>query len=310
LSKRGTSASRRCSSPLRRTCRGLAAAKLGRSKSNLRPAAKKSRPDCNPNGEEKTTKLGNNMKTASNRQAGARRHRQDKPRLTNEQGRAQRRVGELAKVYRDQYPKGLPHNSVGVKYAKYICRTLAFLPRDDRAKWLDRNAAWLDADTRDYILSLGPYWYNDRSLGDHLELYDEDRERLGIRTIEACDVTFEQRKEINRDKEVRRLEKRRRQNGAKPREQYLAESLSRTKPWEADKISRATWYRQCRETGPTVSSLLNRQTCALVSSAAIASAERGNVLDYQARRSDICRTPTARPGTTDTTRLTRFKEAA
>lgn len=31
---------------------------------------------------------------------------------------------------------------------------------------------------------------------------------------------------------------------AMPREQYLAESLSRKKPWEALGISRATWYRR------------------------------------------------------------------
>ena len=31
---------------------------------------------------------------------------------------------------------------------------------------------------------------------------------------------------------------------AMPREQYLAESLSRKKPWEAFGISRATWYRR------------------------------------------------------------------
>lgn len=31
---------------------------------------------------------------------------------------------------------------------------------------------------------------------------------------------------------------------ALPREQYLAESLSRTRPWEKLGISRATWYRR------------------------------------------------------------------
>jgi hypothetical protein len=224
------------------------------------------------------------MQQISKCQAGARRFRRhpDKPRLTTEQGRAQRRVGELAKIYREQYPHGLPHNSVGVKYAKYICRTLAFLPRDDRAKWIDRNAAWLDSETRGYILSLGPYWYNGRSLGDHLELYDDDRERLGVRTIEACDVTFEQRKIINREKKIRRLEKQRRQKGAKPREQYLAESLSRTKPWEVDKISRSTWERRRRkavDASPSLSSLSYSQRLTLASRQpyqALDRAERGN----------------------------------
>ena len=89
----------------------------------------------------------------------------DKPRLTTDQKRAARRVSELSRIYRHQYPKGLPHNGLGVKYAKYMCRTMAFLPDDRRKKWLDRNADWMNAPTRDYILSLGPYWYYPRPLG-------------------------------------------------------------------------------------------------------------------------------------------------
>ena len=81
----------------------------------------------------------------------------DKPRLTTDQKRAARRVSELSKIYWHQYPHGLPHNGLGVKYAKYICRTMAFLPDDGRKKWLDQHAPWMDATTRDYVLSLGPY---------------------------------------------------------------------------------------------------------------------------------------------------------
>jgi hypothetical protein len=29
-----------------------------------------------------------------------------------------------------------------------------------------------------------------------------------------------------------------------PRDEYLANSLSRSKPWESEGISRATWYRR------------------------------------------------------------------
>lgn len=35
-----------------------------------------------------------------------------------------------------------------------------------------------------------------------------------------------------------------------PREQYLAESLSRTRPWEKLGISRATWYRRGKPMPP------------------------------------------------------------
>lgn len=37
---------------------------------------------------------------------------------------------------------------------------------------------------------------------------------------------------------------------AEPREQYEARGLSRRKPWEAEGISRATWYRRRQEDGP------------------------------------------------------------
>jgi hypothetical protein len=238
----------------------------------------------------------------------------DKQRLTTEQGRAQRRVGELAKIYKDQCPHGLPHNALGVKYARYMCRTLAFLPRDDRAKWLNRNADWIDRDTRDNILSLGPYWYAPRSLGDHLELYDEDRERLGIRTIEACDVTIEQRTEINEVKKHRRQEKWRRKSGAKPREQYLSESLSRTKPWKAEKISRRTWERR-RKAAAVASprrSSISYTTC--LGLASPSAADDGSVLRFIETASAVLGNGVdASADTSPTTAQSRnrsFKEAA
>jgi hypothetical protein len=72
----------------------------------------------------------------------------------------------------------------------------------------------------------------------HLELYDEDRERLKAWTIAAIDVTDEERKVINQDKHRQAEEHRRRKNGAKPQ----AKSLSRTKPWEAMGIGRTKYY--------------------------------------------------------------------
>jgi hypothetical protein len=158
------------------------------------------------------------------------------------------------RIYKRQYPSGLPHNALGAKYAKYVCRTMAFDPVDRREQWLDCCARWLDADERRKILSLGPYWYGERSLGEHLELYDEDREHLKAWTVEAFDVTPEQRKAINREKNRKRLERRRRESGVKPREQWLADNhVSRTKAWLAVGMSRAQWYRKGKpsvETGP------------------------------------------------------------
>jgi hypothetical protein len=171
--------------------------------------------------------------------------RQDGPLRTRQQWRAQRRVGDLMRVYRDQFPKGLPHNALGIKYARYVCRTLAFDPIDTRQQWLDRNTPWLmGTEQRAKILALGPYWYADRSLGQHLEFYDEDRERLQAWTIEAVDVDADERKARNAAKHAKREEQRRRNARVQPRDQYLAaNSKSGTQPWKALNMSRAKFYR-------------------------------------------------------------------
>ena len=76
-----------------------------------------------------------------------------------------------------------------------------------------------------------------------MELYDEDRERLKAWTIAAIDVSEEKRKVINQNKHRQALERHRRKNGAKPQSQ----SATRTKPWGALGISRATYYRVVRQ---------------------------------------------------------------
>jgi hypothetical protein len=171
----------------------------------------------------------------------------DKVFRTDEQKRATARGAQLFRIYRDQYPNGLPHNELGVKYAKYMVRTMAFDPIDCRAQWLDRYTPWMDADMRAKLLSMGPHWYSKWSLGQHLELYDEDRERLQAWTIEACDVTKEQREEINREKERKRSEQRRRKNGAATRDQYEANSISRLAPWKLLGIGRSKFYQIPKE---------------------------------------------------------------
>jgi hypothetical protein len=175
----------------------------------------------------------------------------DKQFLTSEQKRAMGRVAQLTRIYREQYPDGLPHNKLGVKYARYMCRTLAFFDSiEGRERWLDRYAPWINAELHAKLAGLSAYWYWGRSLGQHLELYDEDRERLEAWTIEAVDVTKEQRKTINLEKRKKSWERYRRKQGIKPREQ----SASRTKPWEAAGFNcRRTWERHGKPTPAAVS---------------------------------------------------------
>jgi hypothetical protein len=72
----------------------------------------------------------------------------------------------------------------------------------------------------------------------------DDRQAMELWTFGAIDMSPRQRrnasKKERRRKERERVAKKRQAAGAKPR----AESISRTKPWEAEGISRATWHRR------------------------------------------------------------------
>ena len=70
----------------------------------------------------------------------------------------------------------------------------------------------------------------------------KQRQALGITTIGAIDVRQHQREELRKQRRRQAEERRRRARGAKPQ----SRSLSRTKPWKAAGMSRASWYRQRR----------------------------------------------------------------
>jgi hypothetical protein len=78
------------------------------------------------------------------------------------------------------------------------------------------------------------------NLARFLSVTYEQRQALGLTTIGSVNVKKRARKVLRRRKDRLYQERRRRQQGARPH----SESLSRTKPWEAMKMSRAKWYRQ------------------------------------------------------------------
>jgi hypothetical protein len=186
----------------------------------------------------------------------------DKPYRTAEQLKALGRVAQLTRIYKDQYPKGLPHNDLGFKYAKYMLRTMAFFETiQGRERWLDRYVPWLDAAKRAAILNMSPHRYSAKSLGQHFELYDEDRERLQAWTVAAVDVDEDQRAAINQVKNRQHQERHRRKKGAVSREEYLAK-VQKPKAWELLGITKSKYYRlglhKQRETGSVRAlSLLN-----------------------------------------------------
>lgn len=85
-------------------------------------------------------------------------------------------------------------------------------------------------------------------LAEILGLEYADRQRLAIRTIGAVDLDKRrraiERNERKRERDRIRVAIKRRKRGAISREEYLAESLSRSRPWEREGISRRTWERR------------------------------------------------------------------
>ena len=73
---------------------------------------------------------------------------------------------------------------------------------------------------------------------------NDERERLRLWTIAPCDMSEEDLEEQRKAKVRQRKRLQREKQGKPTRAEWLANSLSKTKPWVAADVSRATWYRQ------------------------------------------------------------------
>jgi hypothetical protein len=175
-----------------------------------------------------------------------------KIKLTHDQIRASQRVAQLNGIYWEHFQnKVLPDNDLGRKWALYVCRTLAFLPVDRRHQWLDKHAPWISEADRARLLSYGPKMYSATWLGQRLELDDELRTKLKAWSILPTDLTWGELQDRRKEKKRMAEEKRRRANGADRRDQYLANSLSRTQPWKAFGVKRRRWEYMGQPTPPT-----------------------------------------------------------
>lgn len=100
-----------------------------------------------------------------------------------------------------------------------------------------------------------------------------ERTVLEIKTMGACDFSERVRKgiakDVKRSGDRARQTAKRRARGVEPRESWLAKnSLSKSRPWDAEGISRAQWYKRYRETGPSLVGISNKSDT-LVSSAPV-----------------------------------------
>ena len=167
------------------------------------------------------------------------------------------RMRDLTSLFRSRYGGStlLPDDDAGRDDLFVAINHLACLahPRKHITNWIETWAPWLTvAEQRELVgpaLANPTRWKAD-ALAWRLRLTKEQRNMLGITTIGAIDEGKAARTKRRRQRERERRMASRRAKGAIPRTEYEQKAISRAKPWVADGISRASWYRRKRETTP------------------------------------------------------------
>lgn len=159
------------------------------------------------------------------------------------------RLADLSTIFRARYGITLPDDDAGRDDAELAVHHLAGLahPKGRITQWLKLWAPWLTLAEQDTIISNAitnrRHWTADQ-LAWRLRLTMEERTLLGITTIGAIDQGKAARTKRRKERERQRKAAQRRAAGMKPRAEYVQASVARAKPWIAEGISRASWYRR------------------------------------------------------------------
>jgi hypothetical protein len=174
------------------------------------------------------------------------------------------RVAELGRIFRSKY-RGLrlPDDDAGRGDLKELLFAHASSPRCTQAHLRKIADDWaapeFDEISIDKLINavLGtPLRYRRRkaeTIGKSIRLRFEERELLGIRTIRCIDKTQAEIKAIRHERKMDWQRANRREEGVMSRAAYLASfanSINETKPWLALDMSKASWYRKGKPTGP------------------------------------------------------------
>ena len=192
------------------------------------------------------------------------------------------RVGNLRTLLRARCGHTLPDDDAGREYLYELLLPISLGP-EPNAKMeyaMEVWAPWINVEERFHLVAqiertaAHVRKVKATTLGERLRVTSKERERLRLWTIAPCDMTAKELKDQRKAKDRIRKAHRRHNAGSKPQER----SLSRLKPWVGASISRASWYRNKRETTSSAVKLLNNrgQTCLTEQAARpIGSAERG-----------------------------------
>jgi hypothetical protein len=176
------------------------------------------------------------------------------------------RLGDLRRLLRDRcHGSVLPDDDAGREYLVELLLPISLGPNeavkrshaieiwgptDRMRREIELWAPWMSEDeARELRLDINatPMWQRKpvaRTLGERLQVTYAERARLQLRTIGPCDMTEAAMTLMRKQKRRQRERLRRQSRGVESRAEYLAASLSQTKPWEQEGISRRTWERR------------------------------------------------------------------
>jgi hypothetical protein len=161
----------------------------------------------------------------------------------------QQRAG-LERLISARYAGQLPNDDAGADdlwIAAQLTRRLGGDISKNVVAWARRWASWCtEAEARalaGHVVD-HPYEFTADILAQKLGLTYVERQALGISAIGAIDVDREERERRRRHRSRANEKQKRRDDGIRPRELFEEGSANSTRPWEAEGISRATWYRR------------------------------------------------------------------
>jgi hypothetical protein len=161
-----------------------------------------------------------------------------------------RRVYMLDRIFSIRYGRGLgdknwqfPDDDAGLADLKILVHHYFMNPMA-MPRIITNHAPWANADAIIAEVETHPQRYSKKRLGRLINLTGHEYRQYGIRTMMPVDMTDEQIRDYAKIVRAAQRTKRRRRAGIQPRFKYLGTSLSQTKPWLAEGISRAQWYRR------------------------------------------------------------------
>jgi hypothetical protein len=162
------------------------------------------------------------------------------------------RIGALNKLFAHRYGGArhdyvFPDDDAGLEDLKILLHHYCWNNPLAMTRVIELRAPWVnDKQAANLIeqVEFDPLKWRSETLGKLLNFTGREWRQLRIRTITPVDMSRDERRYYSEVLRKARRKIKRVLKGGKPRATYEGNSLSRTKPWVAQGISRTTWYER------------------------------------------------------------------